>query len=88
MKSVRNIGKITKAMKMVAASRLRAVQTKCDQSRGIVKPGLKALGDPTGAPSQKTALIAITSDRGLCGSINANIVKQMRILRKATSESM
>ena len=35
MKSVANIGKITKAMKMVAAARLRGAQTRVEKSRGI-----------------------------------------------------
>jgi F-type H+-transporting ATPase subunit gamma len=49
MKSVGNIAKITKAMKMVAASRLRGVQTRMEQSRGLPVPFLKLLGDQPGA---------------------------------------
>jgi F-type H+-transporting ATPase subunit gamma len=48
MKSVRNIQKITKAMKMVAASKLRAVQTRTENSRGLWQPFTALLGD---APS-------------------------------------
>lgn len=48
MKSVKNIQKITKAMKMVAASKLRAIQTKAENSRGLWQPFTALLGD---APS-------------------------------------
>jgi hypothetical protein len=48
MKSVKNIQKITKAMKMVAASKLRAVQTRTENSRGLWEPFTALLGD---APS-------------------------------------
>ncbi|WRX17362.1 ATP synthase [Theobroma cacao] len=45
MKSVKNIQKITKAMKMVAASKLRAIQTKAENSRGLWQPFTALLGD-------------------------------------------
>lgn len=48
MKSVKNIQKITKAMKMVAASKLRAIQTRAENSRGLWQPFTALLGD---APS-------------------------------------
>lgn len=48
MKSVENIQKITKAMKMVAASKMRAAQAATEQSRGIVGPLIKMLGDLPG----------------------------------------
>lgn len=49
MKSVKNIQKITKAMKMVAASKLRAVQTRAENSRGLWQPFTALLGDATSA---------------------------------------
>ena len=48
MKSVGNISKITSAMKMVAASRLRGAQTRVEASRGIWVPGTKLMGDVPG----------------------------------------
>lgn len=45
MKSVKNIQKITKAMKMVAASKLRAIQVKAENSRGLWQPFTALLGD-------------------------------------------
>lgn len=48
MKSVQNIQKITKAMKMVAASKMRLAQVATEQSRGMVSPFVKLLGDMPG----------------------------------------
>lgn len=48
MKSVGNIQKITAAMKMVAASRLKGAQTKMEKSRGLVEPLFRLLGDQPG----------------------------------------
>lgn len=45
MKSIKNIQKITKAMKMVAASKLRAVQVRTEKSRGLWQPFTALLGD-------------------------------------------
>lgn len=45
MKSVKNIQKITKAMKMVAASKLRAIQVRTENSRGLWQPFTALLGD-------------------------------------------
>jgi F-type H+-transporting ATPase subunit gamma len=49
MKSVGNIQKITAAMKMVAASRLKGAQVKMEKSRGLVMPLIRLLGDLPGA---------------------------------------
>ena len=48
MRSVTNIQKITKAMKMVAASKLRIAQAATFESRGILEPLVKLLGDMPG----------------------------------------
>ena len=48
MKSVGNIQKITAAMKMVAASRLKGAQMKMEKSRGLVQPLTRLLGDVPG----------------------------------------
>jgi F-type H+-transporting ATPase subunit gamma len=45
MKSVKNIQKITKAMKMVAASKLRLIQSRAEKSRGLWQPFTALLGD-------------------------------------------
>lgn len=48
MRSVTNIQKITKAMKMVAASKMRVAQVSTEQARGLIVPLYKSLGDLPG----------------------------------------
>lgn len=50
IRAIKNIGKITKAMKMVAASKMRAAQVAVDNSRGIVDPFYRLFGDYPGKP--------------------------------------
>ncbi|KAL9255745.1 ATP synthase subunit gamma, mitochondrial-like protein [Drosera capensis] len=76
MKSVKNIQKITKAMKMVSASKLRQVQNKVKNSR---------VGDTHSIVVKKSVVVAISSDKGLCGSINSTSVKTSRALNNLNS---
>ncbi|XP_047943548.1 ATP synthase subunit gamma, mitochondrial-like [Salvia hispanica] len=82
MKSVKNIQKITKAMKMVAASKLRAIQSKTENSRGLWQPFTALLGDLPSVDVKKTVVVTISSDKGLCGGINSTSVKVSRGLKK------
>lgn len=52
IRAIKNIGKITKAMKMVAASKMRNAQAAVETSRGIVDPFIRLFGDHPGAPSR------------------------------------
>ncbi|CAN1183510.1 ATP synthase subunit gamma, mitochondrial [Linum perenne] len=85
MKSVKNIQKITKAMKMVAASKLRAIQTKTENSRGLWQPFTALLGDTPAVDVKKNVIVTISSDKGLCGGINSTSVKISRAIGKLTS---
>ncbi|KAL0342429.1 UNVERIFIED_CONTAM: ATP synthase subunit gamma, mitochondrial [Sesamum calycinum] len=85
MKSVRNIQKITKAMKMVAASKLRAIQTRAENSRGLWQPFTALLGDTPSVDVKKNVIVTISSDKGLCGGINSTSVKISRGLHKLNS---
>ncbi|TVU30733.1 hypothetical protein EJB05_22369 [Eragrostis curvula] len=85
MKSVKNIQKITKAMKMVAASKLRAVQIRTENSRGLWQPFTALLGDAPSVDVKKNVIVAVTSDKGLCGGINSTSVKVSKALQKLTS---
>ncbi|KAK4436977.1 ATP synthase subunit gamma, mitochondrial [Sesamum alatum] len=85
MKSVRNIQKITKAMKMVAASKLRAIQTRAENSRGLWQPFTALLGDIPSVDVKKNVIVTISSDKGLCGGINSTSVKISRGLHKLNS---
>lgn len=82
--SVDNIQKITNTMEMVAAAQLRKAQQKAEQSRPYAYK-LKQILDHVSssdishpllekrAATNKTGLIIVGSDRGLCGSYNTNI---------------
>ena len=91
--SVESTQKITSAMKMVAAAKLRHAQESAEAARAyvdrmqrmVVSVG-ESVGGIEGAPpmlvgtgSQETHLIvACTADRGLCGGFNASIVREVR----------
>jgi len=81
MKSVGNIMKITKAMKMVAAARMRGAQTKLEGCRGIVDPCLKLFGEAPQVEG-KSVTIPITSDKGLCGGVNSQVNRVARVLQE------
>ncbi|MGB7243981.1 MAG: F0F1 ATP synthase subunit gamma [Sulfitobacter sp.] len=91
--SVKSTRKITKAMQMVAAAKLRRAQEAAEQSRpyterfNAVMAGLSAsVGGSDSAPkllsgtgSDKVHLLVVmTSERGLCGGFNANIAKMAK----------
>src|SRR5260221_7440955 len=91
VRAVKSTQQITKAMKMVAASRLRRAQERIKQARPFatemlrvlnslatrVDPGSHPLLDERRAPQAggKALLFVITPDRGLCGSFNTNAIK-------------
>ncbi len=95
IKSVKSTRKITSAMKMVAASKLRRAQEQAEASRPyahsmaamtarvarnvIVTPASSKLLVGTGS-DQKHLIVVVTADRGLCGGFNANVVKLARQL--------
>jgi F-type H+-transporting ATPase subunit gamma len=80
IRAIKNIGKITKAMKMVAASKMRNAQAAVETSRGIVDPFIRLFGDHPAIQASKSVTVAVTSDRGLCGGLNSNISKYTRSL--------
>ncbi len=90
IKSVKSTQKITKAMKMVAAAKLRKAQENAEKGRpysqkmeNIILNLTKSINDPQNAPKllvgtgkDKTYLcVVLTADRGLCGGFNSNICK-------------
>ncbi|MEN8265098.1 MAG: ATP synthase F1 subunit gamma [Nitrospirota bacterium] len=87
IKAVENTQKITKAMKMVAAAKLRKVQTRMlDLRPYAVKMHDVLLSLARGAdreshpllafrPRKTVEIVVFTSDRGLCGAFNTNILK-------------
>jgi F-type H+-transporting ATPase subunit gamma len=87
VRSVRNMQKITKAMKMVAAARLRRAQDRVVAARPYANTMMRVLGrlaERTSdfhhplldARGDEHILIAlVTADKGLCGGFNTNLVK-------------
>ncbi|MBI3444932.1 MAG: F0F1 ATP synthase subunit gamma [Magnetospirillum sp.] len=88
--SVKSTRKITSAMKMVAASKLRRAQTAAEAARPFAERMERMLGTlaaslagQSGAPKMLTGtgadkvhlLVAVTADRGLCGGFNSSIVR-------------
>jgi len=93
IKSVKSTQKITKAMKMVAAAKLRKAQENAEKGRpysekmnNIILNLLNNITDKENVPkllagtgNEKIHLcIVLTADRGLCGGFNANIVKKAK----------
>ena len=91
IKSVQSTQQITKAMKMVSAAKLRRAQDAIIQMRPYAKKLQEMLSNlvsnmdsDTGGdlaverPVEKVLLIVISSDRGLCGAYNANVIKLAR----------
>lgn len=88
IKSVQSTQQITKAMKMVSAAKLRRAQDAILQMRPYSKKLQEMLSNIVSSvssdinlpladvrPVERVLMIPITSDRGLCGAYNANIIK-------------
>jgi F-type H+-transporting ATPase subunit gamma len=87
--SIKNTAKITKAMEMVAASKLRKSQTRmeaarpyADKIRNVISHVARAKSDYRHPflevrETKKVGLILITSDRGLCGGLNTNLFRNL-----------
>ncbi len=88
IKGVQSTQQITKAMKMVAAAKLRRAQEKIINARPYANEIFVMLShlvtefDLATNPylknrdAKKVALVVVTSDRGLCGAFNSNIIKE------------
>ena len=90
IRAVKNTQQITKAMKMVAASKLRRAQERIMSARPYAVQMRRVLGsvasrvDPSihpllaireRRPDSRTLVIVVTGDKGLCGSFNTNVIK-------------
>jgi F-type H+-transporting ATPase subunit gamma len=92
IKSIQNTQQITKAMKMVSAAKLRRAQDAIVQMRPYAKKlqellsnivsnseGEMGMNLAAERPVEKVLFIVITSDRGLAGAYNANIIKLAKL---------
>src|SRR3954464_2391114 len=91
IKSVRNTQKITKAMKLVAAAKLRRAQDAVVRTRPYAQALDQLLGSLAAARAaddvaphplmdvrepKRIEVVLLTSDRGLCGGFNSNIIRR------------
>jgi F-type H+-transporting ATPase subunit gamma len=92
IKSVQSTQQITKAMKMVSAAKLRRAQDAIIQMRPYAQKLQEMLSNIVGnaegdinlalakeRPVEKVLIIVITSDRGLCGGYNSNLIKLAKL---------
>jgi F-type H+-transporting ATPase subunit gamma len=88
IKSVENTRKITKAMEMVAASKMRKAQERmraarpyAERIRGITanlaqaNPEYRSAYQRTGGTSKAVGFIVVSTDKGLCGGLNTNVLR-------------
>ena len=89
--SVKNTRQITKAMELVAATKMRKAQLAVEESRDYAEraEGLFTMvassGEPLDAPLlerravKRVAVVTVGTDRGLCGGLNTNLVREVAL---------
>jgi F-type H+-transporting ATPase subunit gamma len=96
MKSVTSIGKITKAMKMVAASKMKGDLLRLSNGKAFGNNAIEMMFKcdtymqrraPEAPANPKTLLVPLTSDKGLCGGTNSGIVRALRDFVNANDRS-
>jgi len=99
IKSIKNTQKITKAMEMVAASKMRRAQDRMNEARPYAEKMRNVVGHMAHAhpeyrhpyleerPMKRVGYMVITTDRGLCGGLNVNLFRKSVADMKAHSEA-
>ncbi|MDP7617765.1 MAG: F0F1 ATP synthase subunit gamma [Arenicellales bacterium] len=89
IKSIQNTQKITKAMEMVAASKMRRAQERMYQARPYAQKMRNVIAHVSQAnleykhsftlerPAKRVGFIIVSSDRGLCGGLNINLFRDV-----------
>ncbi len=89
IRSVQNTQKITRAMEMVAASKMRKAQERMQEARPYAEKIRNVIRHARAAkleyvhpflverPVKRVGYVVVTSDRGLCGGLNANLFRAM-----------
>ena len=97
IRSVGNTAKITKAMQMVAASKMRKAQQAALAGRPYAALMNKVLAEVTYYAGdfthplmekrtvKKTGLIIVSTDKGLCGALNSNLMREAAKFERATT---
>ena len=99
--SIKNTQKITKAMEMVAASKMRKAQDRMRAARPYAEKIRKIIGHlrevnldykhpfTLERPVQSVGIVVISTDRGLCGSLNLNLFKAaLGVIREAQEKNV
>src|SRR5882724_583776 len=85
--SIKNTQKITRAMEMVAASKMRKAQDRMQRAKPYAKKILEVIGHLATAHQEyrhpflqereikRVGFIIVTTDRGLCGGLNTNLLR-------------
>jgi F-type H+-transporting ATPase subunit gamma len=88
IRSIKNTQKITRAMEMVAASKMRKVQDRMRRAQPYAKKMLQVIGHLARGHAEyqhpflqtreikRVGFVVVTTDRGLCGGLNANLLKR------------
>jgi F-type H+-transporting ATPase subunit gamma len=88
IRSVRNTQQITRAMKFVAAARLRRAQERAVSARpyaraltGVVRSAVSRIPETTHPllvkrPEERVLLLVVSGERGLCGAFNSNVMRR------------
>src|ERR1041385_3590106 len=87
IRSIKNTQKITRAMEMVAASKMRKAQDRMHRAKPYAKKIMEVIGHlAKGHPEyrhsfleereiKRVGFIIVTTDRGLCGGLNTNLLR-------------
>ena len=97
IRSIRNTSQITKAMQMVAASKMRKAQLAALAGRPYATLMNEVLAEVTTnagdfmhplterRPLKKRAVVVVSTDKGLCGALNSNLLREAAKFDKATT---
>src|SRR5437870_10580547 len=97
IKSIRNTAQITKAMQMVAASKMRRAQQSALAGRPYASLMNEVLAEVTyhagdfthplmeKREENKRAVVVVSTDKGLCGALNSNLMREAAKFDKASS---
>jgi F-type H+-transporting ATPase subunit gamma len=99
IRATKSIGKITKAMELIATSRISKAQARVDASRPYSEEITKVLSALAGAATtldvpllserpnpKRVGVLVVTSDKGLCGAYNANVLRAAEELQSLLRE--
>src|SRR5688572_24911741 len=100
IRSVKNTQQITRAMKFVAAARLRRAQEKALAARPYARALVRVVRSLAARmpetshpllqrrPEERVLLLVISGERGLCGAFNANVIRRsIEFLRSRTTQT-